>query len=63
MSETSRRKHRRVQVGAAPGTDPAPQSGQGAPAPQRAAEDTDRAWNGGSDSNDERLRQDVPPHW
>lgn len=52
-----------MQVGAAPGTDPAPQSGQGAPAPQRAAEDTDVAWNGGTDSNDERLRQDVPPHW
>ncbi|QIZ97078.1 hypothetical protein [Leifsonia sp. PS1209] len=62
MSETGRRKHRRVQVGAVPGTDPEPQSGQ-AGGPQRASEDTDRAWNDRGDSNDERLRQDVPPHW
>lgn len=45
-----------------PGTDPEPQSGQ-AGGPQRASEDTDRAWNDQGDSNDERLRQDVPPHW
>lgn len=52
-----------MQVPAAPGTDPAPQSSAADGVPQRAAEDTDRAWNGGADSNDERLRQDVPPHW
>ncbi|TDE94100.1 hypothetical protein EXU48_11680 [Occultella glacieicola] len=32
--------------------------------PNRAWEDEDRAWGeGSSDSDDERLRRDVPPHW
>lgn len=29
----------------------------------RAFEDTDAAWGDSSDSNDQRLRQDKPPHW
>lgn len=29
----------------------------------RAFEDTDAAWGERSDSNDQRLRQDKPPHW
>ena len=32
-------------------------------AADRAFEDTDAAWGEGSDSNDQRLRQDKPPHW
>ena len=57
----------------APGADPTPQSGAasgpqappstGADGPVRAVEDTDRAWGDRSDSNDDRLRRDVPPHW
>lgn len=43
----------------APGADPAPQSG----VPERATEDTDRAWNDSTDSNDDQLERDVPPHW
>ncbi|CAM3438300.1 hypothetical protein OCAE111667_09980 [Occultella aeris] len=32
--------------------------------PNRAWEDDDRAWgDGASDSDDDRLRRDVPPHW
>lgn len=31
--------------------------------PDRSADDSDVGWNDGSDSNDERLRRDVPPHW
>ena len=63
MTERPARRHRRVQRPAAPGTDPAPQTGL-PDAPQRAAEDTDRSWNDrGTDSNDEQLRRDVPPHW
>lgn len=31
--------------------------------PARAAEDSDAAWGDGPDSNDQRLREDVPPHW
>lgn len=31
--------------------------------PNRAAEDCDSAWGDGSDSNDRRLRDNVPPHW
>lgn len=26
-------------------------------------DDTDRGWGSGGDSNDDRLRRDVPPHW
>ncbi|WP_460580513.1 hypothetical protein [Humibacter ginsengisoli] len=64
---TERRTGRRVQRPGAPGADPAPQSGPrasgGADAPVRASEDTDRAWGDRSDSNDDRLKQDLPPHW
>ncbi|MCC2307171.1 hypothetical protein [Cellulomonas chengniuliangii] len=31
--------------------------------PERSADDSDTGWGDGSDSNDERLRRDVPPHW
>lgn len=45
------------------GTGPVPPPG-GAALPDRAAEDSDRAWGEhGEDSNDDRLRRDVPPHW
>lgn len=30
--------------------------------PERAGEDTEEPW-GVEDSNDARLRRDVPPHW
>ena len=59
-----RRGGRRVQLPAAPGTDPTPQEvPKQADAPVRAGEDTDRAWGDTSDSNDDRLKRDVPPHW
>ena len=29
----------------------------------RVFEDTDAAWGDGNDSNDQRLREDKPPHW
>ncbi len=31
--------------------------------PERSPDDSDVGWNDGPDSNDERLRRDVPPHW
>lgn len=32
--------------------------------PDRSADDTDAGWGDrGSDSNDDRLLRDVPPHW
>lgn len=31
--------------------------------PGRSADDSDTGWHEGSDSNDERLLRDVPPHW
>lgn len=31
--------------------------------PERSADDSDVGWHEGSDSNDERLLRDVPPHW
>ncbi len=31
--------------------------------PDRSADDSDTGWGDGSDSNDDRLRRDVPPHW
>lgn len=32
--------------------------------PERAREDTDESWGvRAEDSNDARLRRDVPPHW
>lgn len=61
-----RRKHRRV---VRPGPEASDAAGADAlrqhppTLPQRATEDTDAAWGGGEDSNDARLRRDVPPHW
>jgi len=54
MSETEdatpapRRKHRRVTTEPVPGSDPSPQ-----PEPPRTS----------GTENDDRLKQDVPPHW
>jgi len=31
--------------------------------PERSADDSDAGWHESSDSNDDRLRRDVPPHW
>lgn len=31
--------------------------------PFRAADDSDVGWGERSDANDDRLRQDKPPHW
>ncbi len=31
--------------------------------PGLSADDSDMGWHEGSDSNDERLLRDVPPHW
>ncbi|MCR6493711.1 hypothetical protein [Cellulomonas sp. P24] len=31
--------------------------------PDRSADDSDLGWGDGPDSNDDRLRRDVPPHW
>ncbi|NQX36373.1 hypothetical protein [Herbiconiux sp. VKM Ac-2851] len=63
---------RRVATSAVPGSDPTPQTGPDGE-PVRAAEDTDQAWGvtspsggggaSGTGPNDERLKQDVPPHW
>jgi hypothetical protein len=58
---TRLRGSRRVVRPGAPGTDLTPQSTKDA---VRAAEDTDTSWSTRpSDSNDDQLKQDVPPHW
>jgi hypothetical protein len=31
--------------------------------PVRSADDSDVGWGEASDANDDRLRQDKPPHW
>ena len=31
--------------------------------PRRASDDSAVGWHESDDSNDERLRRDVPPHW
>ncbi|GAB3797699.1 hypothetical protein [Micromonospora zhanjiangensis] len=31
--------------------------------PERSADDTDHGWGERSDSNDDRLLADRPPHW
>ncbi len=55
------RGSRRVVRPGAPGTDPTPQEAEG---PVKATEDTDATWGSRApDSNDDQLRQDVPPHW
>ncbi|WP_162940043.1 hypothetical protein [Gryllotalpicola protaetiae] len=58
MSEDDERKtrrHRRVTTQPAPGSDPAPALPPRAEHPEESSER--------SDSNDERLKRDVPPHW
>lgn len=65
MSESQRpRASRRAQRPGAVGSDPTPQRVQRRVEPVRASENTDVAWGENRvDSNDARLRQDVPPHW
>ncbi|MGA1838773.1 hypothetical protein VD659_17780 [Herbiconiux sp. 11R-BC] len=59
---------RRASTAPVPGSDPTPQALPDG-TPVRAAEDTDEAWGsrpprpGTSGPNDDRLKQDVPPHW
>ncbi|CAD6003205.1 hypothetical protein [Agreia sp. COWG] len=57
---------RRVKTDAAPGSDPTPQRADGS-AVAKADEDTDASWGApaprGSDRNDDRLKQEKPPHW
>ncbi|GIF70611.1 hypothetical protein [Asanoa siamensis] len=31
--------------------------------PEQTRDDTDRGWGERTDSNDDRLWEDVPPHW
>jgi hypothetical protein len=31
--------------------------------PEQTGDDTDHGWGESSDSNDERLLEDRPPHW
>jgi hypothetical protein len=50
-----RRPHRRVTTAPVPGSDPAPALPKRAEPPEESSER--------SDSNDERLKRDVPPHW
>jgi len=52
-----RRPHRRVTTPPAPGSDPAPALPKHAEPPEERSERRD------ADSNDERLKRDVPPHW
>lgn len=50
--------------GAAPAASPPTRSVADDPViPNRAAEDCDAVWGDSADSNDRRLREDVPPHW
>lgn len=66
MSETQgrgRRGHRRVRMPGAEGADPNPQGRIGQDAPPPASGDTDAAWGDRGNSNDARLREDLPPHW
>jgi len=64
MTEERTRRSRRATRPGTPGSDPTPQRFP-RDAPVRAKEDTDDAWGGrpAGDSNDERLKRDVPPHW
>jgi hypothetical protein len=58
-----RRPRRATRAGAA-GADPTPQQLPNPPElPTRATEDTDQAWGDRTESNDENLKRDVPPHW
>lgn len=55
-----KRTRRRVRTDPAPGSDPAPQSSQ----PVTASEDDERRWgSGAADRNEQRLREDKPPHY
>jgi hypothetical protein len=63
-SSRSSRIPRRAQRPGAADADPAPQKlPRSRETPARAAEDTDRAWGDQATGNDERLKNDVPPHW
>jgi hypothetical protein len=31
--------------------------------PEQTSDDTDRAWGDPEGSNDDRLLEDIPPHW
>ncbi|MCX7523454.1 hypothetical protein OSC27_14355 [Microbacterium sp. STN6] len=62
MSEERKRGHRRVQRPGAAGADPEPQRMPGEAA-VRASADRDESFEARGDSNDRRLRDDVPPHW
>ncbi|WP_223148446.1 hypothetical protein, partial [Actinotalea sp. JY-7885] len=54
-----RRRHRRATGGtAAPGTE-APDSS----VLPRSPDASDAGWGDAPESNDDRLRRDVPPHW
>ena len=58
---------RRVSTDPVPGSDPTPQAVPDG-SPVRAAEDTDESWGdrpppSAAGPNDDRLKQDVPPHW
>ncbi len=60
----AKRTHRRVRTQPAPGSDPAPAS----PASTGPAAEDDERSSGelpatGSGANDDRLRQDKPPHY
>jgi hypothetical protein len=63
MTERRPRAHRRVQRAGAPGSDPAPQRLGPRVVPMRADDDNARVWGDADDSNDERLKRDVPPHY
>ncbi|WP_157487642.1 hypothetical protein [Leifsonia sp. Root112D2] len=64
MADTERgRRHRRVQRPGAAGADPTPKRVPRAVTPARASDNTGAAQAPRGDSNDARLREDVPPHW
>ncbi|MCR6649812.1 MAG: hypothetical protein NVV70_17345 [Cellulomonas sp.] len=44
-------------------TAPVPDRSSDALLVARSADDSDLGWGGGRDDNDDRLRQDKPPHW
>jgi hypothetical protein len=55
------RVHRRVTTSPVPGSDPAPSLPLDLPPTLPGAAPEERSER--NDSNDERLRRDVPPHW
>ena len=72
MGEVRKTGRRRASTAPVPGSDPTPQAAREG-TPVRASEDTDQGWGekpapsgnrpGASGPNDDRLREDVPPHW